>query len=107
MQEIKKMLQSLNFLFWTKPLPNFNQFCTLFVNGDDLLAAKEILQKTLAQDIHAFIAYTDNRGSLTAKMWAEAELQRRDFILKQWSMLISLLAFFISTASLIVSLWAK
>lgn len=98
------MLQSLNFLFWTKPLSNFDHFCTLFVNGDDLIKAKETLKETLVQDIQAFIGYADNRGSTTAKIWAEAELQRRDFILKQWSMIISLLAFFISTAALIVSL---
>jgi hypothetical protein len=51
-------------------------------------------------DVFAFRFYAEQRGSTGAQMWAESEIKRREFLLNQTSLCISILAMCISVIAL-------
>ena len=93
-----KLIRGLGFLYRTKSHMNFSGLCELVPK--DLSLVTSILRKMPHEEVCAFKLYAENRGSTGAVIWAEAELQRRQFILNQLSLVISMLAILISVVAI-------
>lgn len=92
------MFEKFYFLFKTQSDLNFSGLCEMIISN--LTEARNSLEKMPQAELYAFKSYAENRGSVTAAMWTEAELKRREFLLYKVSLALSILAFFTSVIAL-------
>ncbi len=93
-----KITNNFRFMFATQSNTNFSVICGM--SATDLPGMKELIRKMPYEEVIALKQYAEQRGSIGSMIWAEAELQRRDFILKQLSLILSILAVIISVIAL-------
>ena len=90
---------NLRFLFCTKSNLDFDSLCKVFV--ENTTTGRKQIKSMPLEEVYALKDYAQQRDSITVSIWTNAELQRREFILRQISLLLSISAFIISVLAYI------
>lgn len=95
------MIKTDAFDFLLRPKSNreFDSICRDLPNSN-LDKTISILRCMPNHDIFAFRYYAEQGGRTNAAMWAHAEIQRREFLLNQTAIFISVFSFSISLIAL-------
>lgn len=91
-------IKSFDFLLKPKSDTNFHGLCERV--NTDLNAVRNSLRVMPQDEIHACLNYAEQHGRMGAVTWIKAEIERRNFLLDQYSIVLSILALAVSIVGL-------